>query len=83
MPLEFHGYVKLLEEGQEIDITFDLDVNGILSVQAKERKTGSEQSIKLEGTLALESEEIEELLKTAEKYKRMSPEEYNPDDDQG
>ena len=66
----------------EIDITFDLDVNGILSVQAKERKTGSEQSIKLEGTLALESEEIEELLKTAEKYKRMSPEEYNPDDDQ-
>ena len=69
----------------EIDVTFDLDVNGILSVKAKERETGSEQSIKLEGTLALESEEIEELLKAAEEYKDTSSEvriddEYEMDD---
>ena len=65
----------------EIDITFDLNVNGILSVKAKERETGSEQSIKLEGTLALESEEIEKLLKAAEDYKEISSEGRTDDED--
>ena len=65
----------------EIDITFDLNVNGILSVKAKERETGSEQSIKLEGTLALESEEIEKLLKAAEDYKDSSSEGRTDDED--
>ena len=61
----------------EIDITFDLNVDGILSVKAKERETGSEQSIQIQGTSALEQEEIERLLKAAEDYKYK---ETNPED---
>lgn len=52
----------------EIDITFDLDVDGILSVTAKERETGIEEAIQITGTTTLKQEEIDLLREQAENY---------------
>ena len=59
----------------EIDITFDLNVDGILSVKAKERETGSEESIEIQGTSTLDQAEVEKMLKAAEDYKEKYAEE--------
>nr|AWT38177.1 heat shock protein 70 [Proboscia sp.] len=65
----------------EIDITFDLNVDGILSVTAKERETGSEQSIQIQGTSSLEQEEIEKMLEDAAKSKETSTGIFTNDED--
>lgn len=59
----------------EIDITFDLNVDGILSVKAKERETGAEESIEIQGTSTLDQAEVEKMLKAAEDYKEKYAEE--------
>ncbi len=52
----------------QIEVTFDIDANGILTVSAKDLATGKEQSIKITATTNLSKEEIEEKIKEAEKY---------------
>ncbi|MCK5460496.1 molecular chaperone DnaK [Candidatus Gracilibacteria bacterium] len=50
----------------QIEVAFDIDVNGILSVKAKDNSTGKEQSIKIEGSSGMSDEEIEKMRKEAE-----------------
>lgn len=50
----------------QIDVTFDLDANGILSVSAKDLGTGKEQSIRITASSGLTKEEIDKMTKEAE-----------------
>ena len=50
----------------QIDVTFDIDANGIVNVSAKDMGTGKEQSIKITASSGLSEEEIEKLVKDAE-----------------
>jgi molecular chaperone DnaK len=50
----------------QIEVTFDIDANGILTVNAKDKATGKEQSIKLTGSTGLTKEEVEKMKKDAE-----------------
>jgi molecular chaperone DnaK len=52
----------------QIEVTFDIDVDGLLSVKAKEVETGIEQSVTIQGASNLEQNEIEDMLEDAEKY---------------
>jgi len=52
----------------QIEVTFDIDANGIVHVSAKDLGTGKEQSIKITATTNLSEEEIERMRKEAEKY---------------
>jgi molecular chaperone DnaK len=50
----------------QIEVTFDIDVNGILNVSAKDKATGKEQSVRIEESSGLSETEIERLRKDAE-----------------
>ncbi|HFK5569801.1 TPA: molecular chaperone DnaK [Elizabethkingia meningoseptica] len=50
----------------QIEVTFDIDANGILSVSAKDKGTGKEQSIKIQASSGLSDEEIEKMKKEAQ-----------------
>jgi len=50
----------------KINVTFQLDVNGLLAVSAREEQTGQEQSIKIEGASVLGREEVSKMIKEAE-----------------
>jgi molecular chaperone DnaK len=50
----------------QIEVTFDIDANGIVNVSAKDKGTGKEQSIKITASSGLSEEEIEQLVKDAE-----------------
>ena len=50
----------------KINVTFQLDVNGILSVSAREEKSGQEQSIKIEGASTLARDEVSKMIEDAE-----------------
>nr|YP_010171000.1 Hsp70-type chaperone [Chondria tumulosa]QSD57141.1 Hsp70-type chaperone [Chondria tumulosa] len=50
----------------QIEVTFDIDANGILSVTAKDKGTGKEQSITITGASTLPKDEVEQLVKEAE-----------------
>lgn len=50
----------------QIEVSFDIDANGILHVKAKDKATGKEQSIKIEASSGLSKEEIERMTKDAE-----------------
>lgn len=52
----------------QIEVTFDIDANGILSVTAKDKATGKSQHIKIENQNSLTKEEIEQIKADAEKY---------------
>ena len=52
----------------QIEVTFDIDTDGIVQVHAKDKGTGKEQSIKITAPTKLSDEEIEKLVKDAEKY---------------
>jgi len=52
----------------QIEVTFDIDADGILHVSAKDLGTGKEASIKITGSTRLSQEEIERMVKEAEKY---------------
>jgi molecular chaperone DnaK len=53
----------------QVEVTFDIDANGILSVKAKEKTTGKEQSIRIEARSGLSKEEIDRMTKEAEASK--------------
>ena len=50
----------------QIEVTFDIDANGIVNVSAKDQATGKEQSIQITASSGLSDEEIEKLVKDAE-----------------
>ena len=50
----------------QIEVTFDIDANGILNVKAKDKATNREQSIRIEASTGLSKEEIEKMKKDAE-----------------
>lgn len=52
----------------QIEVTFDIDANGILHVSARDRATGKEQRITITASTNLSKEEVERLLKEAERY---------------
>ncbi len=52
----------------QIEVTFDIDANGIVNVSAKDLGTGTEQSIKIESQTSLSEEEIEQKVADAEKF---------------
>ncbi len=52
----------------QIEVTFDIDANGIVNVSAKDLGTGQEQKITITGTTALKDEEIEKMVKEAEAH---------------
>merc|ERR1712232_1038569 len=58
----------------QIDVTFDIDVDGLLSVKAKEVETGIEQSVTIQGASTLTENEVEEMVKAAEEYAAIDQE---------
>jgi len=52
----------------QIEVTFDIDANGILNVKAADKATGKEQSIKITGSTGLTKEEVERMTKEAEAH---------------
>lgn len=55
----------------QIEVTFDIDANGIVNVKAKDLGTGKEQSITITATNTLSDEEIDKMMKEAEKIKKL------------
>ena len=53
----------------QIEVTFDIDANGILHVTAKDRGTGKEQRIRIEGSSGLSKDEVEGAVKQAESHR--------------
>lgn len=53
----------------QIEVTFDIDANGILTVSAQDKGTGKSQEIKITGSSGLSDEEIEKMVQDAEAHK--------------
>ncbi|WP_345979355.1 molecular chaperone DnaK [Sulfurimonas sp. HSL3-2] len=53
----------------QIEVTFDIDANGILTVSAKDKGTGTEQKITISGSTGLSEEEINQMVQDAENHK--------------
>lgn len=58
----------------QIEVTFDIDANGILNVSAKDKSTGKEQSIRIEASSGLSEDEIEKMKQEAEENKQKDEE---------
>ena len=52
----------------QIEVTFDIDANGILSVAAQDKATGKQQSISITGSSTLDKSDVERMVKEAESY---------------
>ncbi|PZD70949.1 Chaperone protein dnaK2 [Acaryochloris thomasi RCC1774] len=52
----------------QIEVTFDIDANGILSVSAKDKGSGKEQSITISGSSTLDNSEVDRMVKDAESH---------------
>jgi molecular chaperone DnaK len=52
----------------QIEVTFDIDANGILHVSAKDKATGKEQSIQIKASSGLSDEEVDQMVKDAEAH---------------
>jgi molecular chaperone DnaK len=52
----------------QIEVTFDIDANGILNVSAKDKATGKEQSIVIKASSGLAEEEVQRMVKEAEAH---------------
>ncbi len=53
----------------QVEVTFDIDANGILSVKAKDKTTGKEQSVRIEASTGLNKEDIERMKQEAETHR--------------
>ncbi len=53
----------------QVEVTFDIDANGILNVTAKDKDTGTEQGITISGTSNLDQGEIDRMIKEAEQHR--------------
>jgi len=52
----------------QIEVTFDIDANGIINVSAKDLGTGNEQQIRIEGGSGLKEDEVQQMIKDAEAH---------------
>merc|ERR1711901_14406 len=52
----------------QVEVTFDIDANGILNVGAKDKATGKEQSIRIEASSGLSDAEVEKMVNDAKKH---------------
>jgi molecular chaperone DnaK len=52
----------------QVDVTFDIDANGIINVSAKDLGTGNQQQIRIEGGSGLKEEEVERMIREAESH---------------
>ncbi len=52
----------------QVEVTFDIDANGILNVSAKDRGTGNEQQVRIEGGSGLSEDEIQKMVRDAETH---------------
>jgi molecular chaperone DnaK len=52
----------------QIEVTFDIDANGILNVSAKDKATGKKQSVRIEGSSGLDKDEVERMKRDAEQH---------------
>lgn len=60
------GIAPASRGGPQIEVAFDINANGILTVKAKDKATGKEQSVRIEASTSLTKEEIERMKKDAE-----------------
>ncbi|MBI65699.1 MAG: molecular chaperone DnaK [Candidatus Marinimicrobia bacterium] len=58
----------------QIEVTFDIDTNGILNVSAKDKGTGKEQSIRIESSSGLSDDDVEKMKREAEKFEKEDSE---------
>jgi len=58
----------------QVEVSFDIDTNGILNVKAKDKATGKEQSIKITGSTGLSKDEVEKMTKEAEMHAKEDEE---------
>lgn len=58
----------------QVEVTFDIDASGILSVTAKDKASGKEQSIKITGSTGLSKDEVEKMTKEAEVHAKEDEE---------
>lgn len=58
----------------QVEVTFDIDASGIVSVTAKDKASGKEQSIKITGSTGLSKEEVEKMTKDAEMHAKEDEE---------
>ncbi len=58
----------------QVEVTFDIDASGIVSVKAKDKASGKEQSIKITGSTGLSKEEVEKMTKDAEVHAKEDEE---------
>jgi molecular chaperone DnaK len=58
----------------QIEVTFDIDANGIVSVSAKDKATGREQSVRIQGSSGLSKSDIERLVRDAEQHAKEDDE---------
>ena len=58
----------------QIEVTFDIDANGILNVTAKDQGTGKDQKITISGSSSMDDEEVDRLRKEAEKFAEQDKE---------
>ena len=63
----FNGIAPSKRGIPQIEVTFDINADGILSVTAKDRSTNKQQSITITGASTLPKEEIDKMIKSAEK----------------
>jgi hypothetical protein len=52
----------------QIEVSFDIDANGVLNVSAKDKKTGKEQAITIKGSSGLSEEEVQRMVRDAEAH---------------
>ena len=64
----------------QIEVTFDINVDGLLSVTAKENESGKEQTVTIQGSSNLSENEIETMLQEAEKYAAIDKEQKEKTD---
>jgi len=64
----FSGFPPAPRGVPQIEVTFDIDANGIVAVSAKDKATGKDQSITIQSSGGLSKEEIEKMVHDAEKY---------------
>ena len=65
---QFHldGIQPAMRGEPQVEVTFDIDANGILSVSAKDKGTGKEQSVRIEQSSGLSKDEVEKMKRDAE-----------------
>ena len=67
----------------QVEVTFDIDANGILHVSAKDKATGKEQKIRIEASSGLSDAEIDQMVKAAEQHAQEDKERREADRGRG